>query len=326
MSRRTRSAVISIASLALAFGATACGSSSSGGDQSVKAGNGPSLCGGQTGSGKVVVGAAGFSENETLAAIYAAALKECGYDTSTKTFDSREVYYPALKKGTIGVVPEYAATLTDFINGQVNGANAPSKASGQIDQTMTALKGELPSSLAALDAADATDKNAFAIPTQLASDNNITTMSELATYTQGHPLTLAGPPECPTRPFCEPGLKKTYNMKIAGFKQTDAGGPLTIKALKQGTAQIGLVFTSDPTISAKGFTVLDDDKNLQASDNIVPIVSSSLANGAAASALNAISAKLDEQTLLDLNKAVIVDHGQPAEVAAQFLQQAGLTS
>jgi osmoprotectant transport system substrate-binding protein len=326
MSGRTRSALVSVVGLALALGATACGSSSSGGDNTIKTGSGPAVCGGETGSGKVVIGAAAFSENETLAAIYAAALKECGYDTSTKTFDSREVYYPALKKGTIKVVPEYAATLTDFINAQQNGANAPTKASGKIDETITALKGELPSSLAALNPAAATDKNSFAVQTQFATSNNITTTSDLAAYSKSHPLTLAGPPECPTRPFCEPGLKNTYGMKISGFKQTDVGGPLTVKAITSGKAQVGLVFTSDPTLAAAGLTVLEDDKNLQASDNIVPVVSSSLATGAAANALNAISAKLDQKTLVQINKAVVIKHGQPADVAAQFLQQEGLSS
>jgi osmoprotectant transport system substrate-binding protein len=283
------------------------------------------LCGGQQGSGKVVIGSASFSENETLAAIYAAALKECGYSTSTKAFDSREVYYPALKKGDLQAVPEYAATLTDYINSLANGTNAPSKASAQIDQTMTALRGELPSNLAALNPATATDKNAFAVTQQFASAHNLTTMSSLAAYSQSHPLELAGPSECPTRPFCEPGLKKTYGMKISGFDQTDEGGPLTVKAITSGKADVGLMFTSDPTVAAKHLVLLDDDKDLQASDNMVPVVAKSLSTGAAANALNAVSAKLDQKTLVAINKAVVIDHGQPSDVATQFLHQAGLT-
>jgi osmoprotectant transport system substrate-binding protein len=114
-------------------------------------------------------------------------------------------------------------------------------------------------------------------------------------------------------------------MKFSHFQQTDAGGPLTIKALTSGKAQVGLVFTSDPTVAAKGLVVLTDDKNLQASDNIVPLVASSLATGAAANALNAVDAKLDQATLVSLNKAVEIDHGTPADVAAQFLKQEGLS-
>jgi osmoprotectant transport system substrate-binding protein len=319
---------LTTATISVALVATACGSS--GGSAPSSSSSSPSsalpaMCGGHSGSGKVVIGAARFGENETLAQIYAAALKACGYSTSTKYFSSREVYYPALKKGDLQVVPEYAATLTDYLNTLANGPNAPSKASGQIDKTMTTLRGELPSSLSALNPATATDKNTFAVTKAVATANNLTTMSQLGTYSQSHPLKLAGPPECPTRPYCEPGLKKTYGMKITSFKETDIGGPLTEKAIKDGTVDVGLVFTSDPTVAQKGLAVLADDKNLQASDNVVPVVASSLANGAAASALNAISAKLDQTTLVSLNKAVSIDRGDPQEVATQFLQQAGLT-
>ncbi|HEX3823751.1 MAG TPA: ABC transporter substrate-binding protein [Mycobacteriales bacterium] len=340
-SRRSSTVMLSAAGLALAFVASACGSSSSGGSPpattsslpaasspsvatSASTASLPSICGGTAGSGKVLVASQAFGESETLAAIYAAALKECGYNASTKSFASREVYYPQVVKGKIQVVPEYAATLTDFINDAANGATAPSKASGNISVTMKHLRAELPSNLTALNPATSTDKNSFAVTKAFANANHITTMSQLATYSKSHPLELAGPPECPTRPFCEPGLKSVYGMKFKGFKQTDEGGSLTVKAIKSGAANVGLVFTSDPTIAANGLVVLTDDKQLQASDNIVPLVAKSLASGAAASALNAVDAKLDQTTLVDLNKAVEIDHGTSAQVATQFLKQEGL--
>jgi glycine betaine/choline ABC-type transport system substrate-binding protein len=142
----------------------------------------------------------------------------------------------------------------------------------------------------------------------------------------GHPLVIAGPPECPTRPFCELGLKQTYGMVFKGFKQTDDGGALTVKALTSGAADVGLVFTSDPTIESHGLVVLTDDKNLQASDNIVPLVASKLSSGAAASALNAVDAKLDQTTLVSINKAVEIDRGTPTAVATQFLSQEKLNT
>jgi osmoprotectant transport system substrate-binding protein len=330
--RRNSTVAFAAASLALAFTASACGSSSSGGSPNAtnptttaSTAGLPALCGGHKGSGKVLVASQTFPESETLAAIYAAALKECGFSTSTKAFDSREVYYPELKKGVVQVVPDYAATLTDYINTLANGPNAPSTASGKIAVTMKTLRKELPSTLAALKPATSTDKNAFAVTKKFATANHITTVSQLATYSHSHPVVMAGPPECPTRPFCELGLKNTYGMKFAGFLQTDQGGPLTYKALASGKADLGLVFTSDPTIASHGVVELIDNKHLQESDNIVPIVAKSLATGAAASALNAVDAKLDQKTLVSLNKAVEVDRGTPTVVAAQFLQQEGLS-
>jgi osmoprotectant transport system substrate-binding protein len=326
--RRSATVAFSAAVLALGFVASACGSSSSGGSQAASTTSptsAASICGGQHGSGNILVADAGFAENEILAQIYADALNECGYHATTRTFTSREAYYPLVKSGQIKVVPEYAATLTDYINDLANGTNAPSKASGDINITMQHLRAELPASLAVLNPSTATDKNAFAVKASFASANHITTLSQLAAYSKSHPLKLAGPPECPTRPFCEPGLEQTYGMKISGFDQTDPGGPLTIKALTSGKAQVGLVFTSDPTVAAKHLVVLQDDKNLQASDNIVPLVASSLATGAAANALNAVDAKIDQTTLVALNKGVEIDHGTPVQVAAAFLQQEGLS-
>ena len=323
--RHSSSIALAAAGVAIVFSAAACGSSSSGGSPSTgsssTASSLPSYCGGEQGSGKVLVAAANFAENQTLANIYVDALKACGYDASTKTFASREAYYPLVKKGKIQVVPEYAATLTDFINAQENGANAASKASGDIDTTIANLKAELPSSLAVLNPAEATDRNAFAVKTDFAQANNITTLSDLAAYSKTHALTLAGPPECPSRPYCEPGLKKTYGMNIGGFKQTDADGPLTRKALTSGKAQVGLVFSSDGDLSSLGLTVLTDDKQLQSSDNVVPLVSADLATGAAANALNAVSAALDPKTLMDLNAAVVVQKGTPEQVAQQFVSE-----
>jgi len=68
------------------------------------------------GSGKIVVGAANFSENQTLANIYAQVLDAAGFDASVKTVGNRELYEPALEKGQLQVVPEYAGTLTEFLN------------------------------------------------------------------------------------------------------------------------------------------------------------------------------------------------------------------
>jgi osmoprotectant transport system substrate-binding protein len=323
-------ALVASAGLALAgCGSSSSGSTSSGGapttsppaSNTASAPTAAAFCGGQTGSGAIVVGYSNFPENEALAAIYADALNKCGYSATTKGFDSREIYYPALKKGQIQVVPEYAATLTDFINGLVNGPKAASKASPLINVTVAHLKAELPSSLAALTPAAATDKNAFAIKSSVATANHITTLSQLATYSKTHPLVLGGAPECPTRPFCEIGLKSKYGINIKSFKSLSESTALTIKSIKSGKIDFGLVYTSDPTVEAAGLTVLQDDKNLQASDNIVPIVASSLATGAAASALNAVDQQLSQNTLILINKAVELQHASYADVATQFVGQ-----
>lgn len=138
-------------------------------------------------------------------------------------------------------------------------------------------------------------------------------------------LALAAPPECPDRPFCLKGLTETYGITFKEFRPTDAGGPITIEALKKGDAQVGLLFTSDPAIAVNGFVLLKDDKQLQLADNLVPVVRQAVidANPVIKDALNAVMAKLDQATLTDLNKQVTVDGKVAADVATAWVDAQG---
>ncbi len=135
----------------------------------------------------------------------------------------------------------------------------------------------------------------------------------------GHGLKLGGPAECPTRPFCEIGLKNTYGMKISSFKTLDSGGPLTVKAIKDGTIDVGLLYTSDPTAAAQGFVFLTDDKHLQQSDNVVPVINKKFDKAPATTALNAVQAALSQDALNGMNAAVQLQHVNAATVANGFL-------
>lgn len=201
------------------------------------------------GSGKIVIGAANFNENQTLANIYAVVLKAAGFSTSVKTVGNRELYEPALEKGQIQVVPEYAGTLTEFLNKKANGADAAPQASGDLDATVTALKGLGDKvGLKFGDPAEAADQNTFAVTTAFADKYGVQTLSDLAAKCGGG-LTLGGPPECPDRPFCQPGLEDKYGLTFTGFTSLDAGGPLSKTALKTGKVALALVFSSDSALS-----------------------------------------------------------------------------
>ena len=131
-------------------------------------------------------------------------------------------------------------------------------------------------------------------------------------------LVLGGPPECPQRPFCAKGLTDTYGISFKEFKPLDAGGPITVEAVKGGDVDVGLLFTSDPAIAANGFVLLEDDKHLQLADNLVPVVRQEFldASPGLADLLNGIMAKLSQAELTNLNKSVTVD-GQDPDAAAQ---------
>jgi glycine betaine/choline ABC-type transport system substrate-binding protein len=138
-------------------------------------------------------------------------------------------------------------------------------------------------------------------------------------------MVLGGPPECPERPFCLPGLEETYGVEFAEFKALDVGGPLTVRALKNGQIDVGLLFSTSSAIVANDFVLLEDDKQLQTAENITPLVSDAVDDDAAA-LLDQVSAALTTENITELNGRVELDQEDPADVAADFLEQEGISA
>ena len=147
-------------------------------------------------------------------------------------------------------MPEYLATVTDFINQAINGTGNL-VASGDADATLAKLQPLAQQvGLAFGTPSKAADQNAFAVTTKLADKLGVKTLSQLASKCGDGSLVLGGPTECPTRPYCQPGLEKTYGLKFKGFTQLDAGGALTKAGIQQGKVSMGLVFSSDGSLAA----------------------------------------------------------------------------
>jgi osmoprotectant transport system substrate-binding protein len=201
--------------------------------------------------GTVVIGAADFPESQTLAELYKVVLTAAGFTASTQTVGNRELYEPALEKGQIQVVPEYAATMAEFLNGKINGPSASPAASSDLNTTVTALKsvGEK-KGLTFGDPAKAADQNAFAVTKATADKYSLKTLSDFASKCSGKASTLGGPAECPQRPFCEKGLESKYAITFGEFKTLDGGGNLTKTALTGGQITMGLVFSSDAALAS----------------------------------------------------------------------------
>ncbi|TMK87032.1 MAG: hypothetical protein E6G44_01200 [Actinobacteria bacterium] len=137
-------------------------------------------------------------------------------------------------------------------------------------------------------------------------------------------LVLGGPPECPQRPFCIPGLKNTYGLTFKEFKPLDVGGSQTVAALKSGAIQVALLFSTDPVISDNGWVALEDDKHLQNAELITPVIRTDKLNDEISKLLNDISGKLTTDNIVPLIKDVAANKKDPADVARGFLQQQGL--
>ncbi|MFJ3225914.1 ABC transporter substrate-binding protein [Streptomyces sp. NPDC086783] len=315
-SRTRRMAVAAVAVGALTTGLTACGGDSLENDGSGKESGGA--------KGELVIGAAGFTEAKVLGELYKQVLGNAGYSVSVKTVENREIYEPQLEKGAIDIVPEYAATLAEFLNLKENGAKAKPVASSDVDATVGALrKLAEPKGLKVLPAGGAVDQNAFAVSTEFAKKHDLKTLSDLGK--SGVKVKIAAGDECETRPFCAPGLEKTYGIDVAGIDPKGVGTTQAKQAVKNGTDQLVLTTTTDATLKDFDLVLLEDDKNLQNADNVLPVVNAKDAGDQEiADALGKLTETLTTDDLVELNRKVDAERQKEADVAKAYLESKGL--
>jgi len=297
-------ALAATASLVLA----ACGSSSPSNPLS-----------GSSSAGTVVIGSANFPENELLAEIYSLALKAKGVKVTDKfNIGSREVYYPEIKNGAVSIIPEYNGTLLTVIVD-------PKSTAATTDQVNAALHAGLPSSLEILNSSSALDSDSVTVSQAFATAHHLTSSSsigDLAPYASS--MVFGGPAECATRSDCIPGFKTNYGLTFKGFDPLDESGPITIKALQDGTVQAADIFTTTPQIATDHFVTLLDPKFNFNAQNVTPLVYKPAMTPTIISTLNAISAKLTTAALLQLDTAVIVNHDSYQAAAKGWLKAEGL--
>ena len=198
------------------------------------------------GSGAVRVGAAGFTESQILANVYAGALNNAGFTATVQTVGQREAYLPALQAGQFQVFPEYVGTVAEYLDGNPDEAVV----SGDLDSSVETLRSlGTPAGLTFGEPAEAEDSNAFAITKALQDElGGITTMSELAEACSDGSLILGATPECPTRPFCQIGLEDVYGFQFASLGDYDLGAA-TNQALIQGEISMAQVLSTDPILA-----------------------------------------------------------------------------
>ncbi|MEU3788307.1 ABC transporter substrate-binding protein [Streptomyces fructofermentans] len=299
--------------LIAALSLTACGGDGDSDDN-------PLTEGGGGGGGKsIVVGSANFPENQLLAEIYAQALEDKGLKV-TRKFDigAREVYYDQVVKGGISVFPEY--------NGALLSVAVDKKSTATSTEDINAeLKAKLPKSVEILDSAAAEDKDSVTVTSEVAAKHNLKTLADLKPVAGD--LAIGAGSEFKTRTQGLVGLKKVYGVEFGKFQPLDAGAQSTLlKLLKEGTVQAANLYTTDPAIVEDKLVVLEDPKNLFSSQNITPLVHKSAVDGKARETLNAISAKLTTEDLLEMMKKLVNDKADAADVAEEWLTGAGLAS
>jgi osmoprotectant transport system substrate-binding protein len=265
------------------------------------------------GSDVIVVGVSGaFAENQIVAEMYAQVLEHAGYTVERRLdLRSREVSQNALEADAIDVKPEYLSSLLLFLDPNAEASAEPSDVARQTAELLRSA------GLTLLTPSAAEDTNQFVANSETAQRFDLTTVSSLAPV--AGQLTFGGPPECPQRPLCLPGLHEVYGVLFDDFTPLDAGGPLTVDALRRDAVQIGLLFSTDPSIEQNGFVPLVDDRHLQDAENITPVIRSEKLNDEVRSLLDAVSARLSSEEMTELVGRVVIDGQDVATVATGFL-------
>ncbi|WP_306207722.1 ABC transporter substrate-binding protein [Actinoplanes sp. RD1] len=298
------------AGLATALLLSACGS----GDDPLASDD----SGASSAPGTVTVGSANFAESELLAEIYSQALEAKGVTVKRQfNIGARELYLKALQDGSIDLLPEYNGALLSALQtgGAPEGVSKP-------EDVLAALKKVLPAGTEVLDQSAAEDKDTLTVTQETATKYSLKTIDDLKPV--AGQLTIGAGPEWQERYQGLKGLEELYGVKFKEFKPLDAGGPLTVNALKKGDIQVGNIFSTDSAIKTNNFVVLDDPRNLYLAENILPLIRTSAKTDAVAGALNAVSAKLTTENLTTYLAQVQVDKKDTATVAKAFLSENGL--
>jgi osmoprotectant transport system substrate-binding protein len=259
----------------------------------------------------ITVGSFNFSESTILAEIYAQALEGAGYRIERRLgVGTRELVEPALERGLLEFVPEYAGSLLAFLTA----TPAPREVANAHAALADALSAR---GLVALEPAPAQDRNSIVVTSATAREFGVRDVSDLARIDQE--LVFGGPSECSTRPVCLEGLRTTYGLTFARFVALDEGGPVTVAALASGHVDVALMFSSDGAIAANGFVVLRDDRRLQPAENVTPVVRAEIIRRfgpQVVDLINEVSAGLTTRDIRAMNALVSVGGRSPETVAA----------
>ena len=307
--RKSRKLVLGAALLAAGMTLAACGSG--GGSNS---GGTPS----SSPKGTITIGVSGpYAENQLVAEMYAQVLEKAGYTVKRQLdLGSREVSDTALFSGQIDLKPEYLAFELPKLDPNADTKGTPEQLFPRVQQAAQAKN------LVALQFSPANSTNVFVVTPETATSKNLSTMSSLAPVAST--LVFGAPPDCKTNFACEQGLKEVYGITFKEIKSLDFGGPQTVAAIESGAVDVGELFSLDPTITTKGWTVLEDDKDLQPAGNFFPLVRKEKVTNDLTNLLNSVTTTLTTDGMLALVGKVQVDKEDVKAVATQFLKDNGL--
>ncbi len=266
----------------------------------------------QQSSTTIRVGSKDFTENLVIAEIYALALEDNGYTVERVSNISSSLIHNSIVNDEIDLYPEYTGTGLLSVLGE-DMETDPEKVYKTVKKEY-----EEQFNLTWLDYASANDSQGLVIRTEVANSLNIKTISDLQAHASE--LRFASQGEFDEREDSLPGLEKTYGtFNWQSSKAYD--NSLKYSVLENDEADVTPAYTTEgQLVNTDEFTLLEDDKQFWPPYNLAPVVRDNILddNPDIKTILNNISAKLDTETVTELNAKVDVDGQEYTDVAKEY--------
>ena len=266
----------------------------------------------QQSSTTIRVGSKDFTENLVIAEIYALALEDNGYTVERVSNISSSLIHNSIVNDEIDLYPEYTGTGLLSVLGEDMETDS--------EKVYKTVKKEYEEqfNLTWLDYASANDSQGLVIRTEVANSLNIKTISDLQAHASE--LRFASQGEFDEREDGLPGLEKTYGtFNWQSSKVYD--NSLKYSVLENDEADVTPAYTTEgQLVSTDKFTLLEDDKQFWPPYNLAPVVRDNILDDHPdiKTILNNISAKLDTETVTELNAKVDVDGQEYTDVAKEY--------
>jgi osmoprotectant transport system substrate-binding protein len=292
---------LAAAGAALALIATACGGDDDDAATDVDVPDGPTI----------EVASFNFPESEILGEIYAQAMEDAGYPVDRSlNLGARELVYPELIDGGIGLLPEYLGSALVVWFEQ----DPPEDVDGGLASLRDAFE---PEGVSVLEPAPAENNQAFVVTSTFADEQGLSTLGDLA---DAGPITFAGPPECEARETCYQGLVDTYGLSEVSFESIQEAAA-RLAAIESGEAEMILLFSTDAPLAGDQLVILEDDQGMLPPENITPVLRTEIVDAYGddlTDLLDRVTAALSTDALQQMN-AEASEGRSAAEIASDWL-------
>jgi glycine betaine/choline ABC-type transport system substrate-binding protein len=283
----------------------------------------------------VTVGSKDFTEQVLINEMLALLLEDAGYQVERQlNLGGTAIVHEALVNGEIDAYIEYTGTgLLAILNLAIPTAGATPAAAAAatpaagnvVDAVYDTVKREYADQfgLVWLDPLGFNNTYALAMRQEQAEELGVETISDLQEVAGD--LVFGGTQEFLTRPDGLPGLTETYGLEFAEARGMDPG--IMYQALDTDQVDVISAFATDGRIPSLGLVTLEDDLGFFPPYFAAPVVRQELLDEdpALAEVMNQLAGRIDDETMAGLNLQVDEGGEEPADVAAAFLAEQGLT-